>query len=36
LILLYDVIDIHQEKGNTELVYPVMTDLVEGCTPVIP
>jgi pimeloyl-ACP methyl ester carboxylesterase len=34
--LPHDVIDIHQEKGNPELVYPFLIDLVEGRTPVIP
>ena len=34
--LPHDVIDIHQEKGNPELVYPIMLDLVEGRTPVLP
>jgi len=32
----HDVIDIHQEKGHPELVYPILIDLVEGFTPVIP
>ncbi len=34
--LPHDVIDIHQAKGNPELVYPILIDLVEGRTPVIP
>jgi len=34
--LPHDVIDIHQEKGNPELVYPILIDLVEGRTPVMP
>jgi pimeloyl-ACP methyl ester carboxylesterase len=36
LDLPHDVIDIHQVKGNPELVYPILIDLVEGRTPVIP
>lgn len=34
--LPHDVIDIHQTKGNPELVYPILIDLVEGRTPTIP
>ena len=34
--LPHDVIDIHQRKANPDLVYPVMIDLVEGRTPLLP
>ena len=34
--LPHDVIDIHQEKANTDLVYPVLIDLVEGREPMLP
>ncbi len=34
--LPHDVIDIHQRKANPDLVYPVMIDLVEGRTPLVP
>jgi pimeloyl-ACP methyl ester carboxylesterase len=34
--LPHDVIDVHQVKANPDLVYPVMIDLVEGRTPVLP
>ncbi|HBY08102.1 MAG TPA: hypothetical protein DEH22_10070 [Chloroflexi bacterium] len=33
--LPHDVVDIHQAKGNPELVYPILIDLVEGRAPVI-
>ena len=34
--LPHDVIDIHQNKANPNLVYPIMIDLIEGRTPLIP
>jgi len=34
--LPHDVIDIHQNGSDPELIYPLMIDLVEGRTPVMP
>jgi len=34
--LPHDVIDIHQYGSDPELVYPIMIDLIEGRTPVMP
>jgi len=34
--LPHDVIDIHQNGSDPELIYPLMIDLIEGRTPVMP
>jgi len=34
--LPHDVIDPHQNSSDPELIYPIMIDLIEGRTPVIP
>jgi len=34
--LPHDVIDIHQNGSDPELIYPIMIDLIEGRTPVMP
>jgi len=34
--LPHDVIDIQQNASNPELIYPIMIDLIEERTPVMP
>ena len=34
--LPHDVIDIHQNGSDPELIYPLMIDLIEGRTPIMP